>query len=227
MARRDTLGRRTASDVVFDRLHADIVSLRLLPGARLSEVDVARQFEVSRQPVREAFIRLHDLNMLRVQPQRATRVRRISEQALLNARFVRTAVEIEVLKVACERDTIAVDEAFERSLDEQQGAIDAADPARFHALDYAFHALVCRAADRAVAYETIASNKSQLDRLCLLSLTDVAEMQTIRADHAQLVDCIRHGRAPEAETLIRRHLSRVIELLGSVRTAHPDYFDDA
>jgi len=212
---------------VFDRLHADIVSLRLLPGARLSEVDVARRFEVSRQPVREAFIRLHDLDMLRVRPQRATRVRRISEQALRNARFIRTAVEIEVLKIACGRDTTASEAAFVRNLTDQQAAIDAADTARFHALDYAFHALVCEAADCAVAYETVASNKSQLDRLCLLSLTDAAEMQTILADHARLHDCIRHDRAAEAEALIRGHLSRVVDLLGSVRAVHPDYFEEA
>ena len=50
--------RRTTVDCVFERLHADIINLNLLPGAKLSEVEVARQMDVSRQPVREAFIRL-------------------------------------------------------------------------------------------------------------------------------------------------------------------------
>ena len=118
---------------MFDRLHAGTVSSRLLPGTRSSEVDVAPQ------PVPEASIRLHDLDMLQVKPQRATRVRRISEPALLDARFIRTAVE-------------------------------------------------------------------------------TAEMQGILADHERLVDCVRHDRAAEAESLVRRHLSRVIDLLGSVRT---------
>lgn len=218
--------RRTTSDDVFDRLHADIVTLKLLPGARLSEVDVARQFDVSRQPVREAFIRLHDLDLLRVQPQRATTVKRISEQSLLNARFIRTAVEVEVLRVACERDTQAFDKAFEKNLTLQLGAIEAQRTARFHRLDYDFHHLVCKAADREFAYETIAANKSQLDRLCLLSLTQQAEMIQIREDHVALYGCIREGRADDAATLVRRHLSRVINLLEVVRASHPDYFTD-
>lgn len=209
---------------MFDQLHADIVSLKLLPGARLSEVDVARQFDISRQPVREAFIRLHDLDLLRVQPQRATQVRRISKQALLNARFIRTAVEVEVLRVACERDTSASHKAFEKNLDQQRAAIEASRVARFHALDYAFHQLVCKAADREFAYETVSSNKSQLDRLCFLSLTERAEMEQIHADHEALFHCIRNGDAIEAERLIRRHLSRVINLLDAVRSSHPEYF---
>ncbi|MXW87614.1 MAG: GntR family transcriptional regulator [Boseongicola sp. SB0667_bin_21] len=49
--------RRTNADDVFDYLHGEIVSLRLLPGTRISEIEVAGQFDVSRHPVREAFIR--------------------------------------------------------------------------------------------------------------------------------------------------------------------------
>ena len=41
----------SGSKVVFDQLHDEIVSLKLLPGTKLSEVDVARRFGVSRQPV--------------------------------------------------------------------------------------------------------------------------------------------------------------------------------
>lgn len=218
------MDRRTTSEDVFDKLHADIVSLKLLPGARLSEVDVARKFDISRQPVREAFIRLHNLELLQVQPQRATQVRRISEQALLNARFIRTAVEVELLRVACNSETIAFHKSFERNLDQQLAARQANRVKRFHALDYEFHHLICKAAGCEHAFETVSTNKSQLDRLCLLSLTEQAEMAQIHADHQALYDCIRDNRADDAEELIRRHLSRVINLLSAVRKSHPDFF---
>ncbi len=218
--------RRTTSDDVFDRLHSDIVSLKLLPGARLSEVDVARQFDISRQPVREAFIRLHDLELLQVKPQRATQVRRISEQALLNARFIRTAVEIELLRIACSDDTSDYNQAFENNLDQQQAAITDNRVTHFHSLDYDFHHLICQAANREHAFETVSTSKSQLDRLCLLSLTEEAEMVQIYKDHLALYHCIRDNNGEQALELIRRHLSRVINLLNSVRASHPEYFAD-
>lgn len=218
--------RRTSSEDVFDKLHADIVSLKLTPGTRLSEVDVARQFDVSRQPVREAFIRLHDIELLRVQPQRATEVRRLSEQALRNARFIRTAVEIEVIRVACQRDTARYAQAFEKNLEDQAEAIERKRISHFHRLDYAFHRMICVAAKHEFAYETVASNKSQLDRMCLLSLTDTDEMKQIHDDHTALYNHIGAGREEHAIALVRRHLSRVIDLLDAVRSKHPSFFTD-
>ena len=72
--------RKTSSDHVFDALFDRIVSLDLLPGSKISEAEIAKSFGVSRQPVREAFMRLADLNLLLIRPQRATVVRPFSRQ---------------------------------------------------------------------------------------------------------------------------------------------------
>ena len=53
-----TRERRTSVDVVFDTLHNAIVTLEMLPGDKISEAEIAAQFSVSRQPVRDAFSRL-------------------------------------------------------------------------------------------------------------------------------------------------------------------------
>ena len=87
--------RRTTTDVVFDQLHEEIVSLEVLPGTKLSEADVARRFGVSRQPVRDAFARLENLDLLLIRPQKATEVRGFSMQRIAHARIVRLAVELD------------------------------------------------------------------------------------------------------------------------------------
>ncbi|NNF77237.1 MAG: GntR family transcriptional regulator, partial [Rhizobiales bacterium] len=60
------LARRTTVDDVFEQLHSDIVTLKLKSGTKISEVEIAGQFNVSRQPVREAFTRLGSLRLLEV-----------------------------------------------------------------------------------------------------------------------------------------------------------------
>ena len=97
----DNFQRRTTSDVVFEQLFEEISSLKLLPGAKLSETDIAQRFGVSRQPVRDAFNRLENLDLLLIRPQKATEVRGFSMQRIAHARFVRLAVELEVLRHAC------------------------------------------------------------------------------------------------------------------------------
>ena len=63
---------------VFDAIRQAIVQLKLRPGNLLSEADVARQLGVSRQPVREAFIKLAEVGLVEVKPQRGTFVMLIS-----------------------------------------------------------------------------------------------------------------------------------------------------
>ena len=93
-----TLAPRTATDQIFDVLYSAVISLQLPPGTKVSEAELAKQLDVSRQPVRDAFFRLSKLGFLSIRPQRATQVTRISEKAVLDAAFVRTAIEAECLR---------------------------------------------------------------------------------------------------------------------------------
>ncbi len=90
----------SVTEQVFEELYQRVISLELPPGAKLSEVEVARHMGVSRQPVRDAFYRLSRLGLLTIRPQRATIVAPISERDVLQARFIRTAIEQETVQVA-------------------------------------------------------------------------------------------------------------------------------
>lgn len=58
----DQNARMSVSDVVFEHLRQQVLGLSLPPGTKLSEVEVAKQMGVSRQPVRDAFYRLSKLS---------------------------------------------------------------------------------------------------------------------------------------------------------------------
>ena len=81
--------RRTSVDLVFDHLYQEINLMKLRPGAKISEAEIAGQFNVSRQPVRDAFSRLENLERVVIRPQRATEVRRFSAKAIKKSRFIR------------------------------------------------------------------------------------------------------------------------------------------
>ena len=162
-----TIEQRTTADEVFDRLHEEIVSLKLLPGTKLSEAEVACRFGVSRQPVRDAFSRLDGLDLLLVRPQRATEIRRFSIEKIANARFIRLAVEIEVVRRACAIWDTNCATDLQQNLNLQQGSLEAGRMVEFHALDYEFHKLVCELGGHPLAAETIKASKQKIDRLCM------------------------------------------------------------
>lgn len=220
------LERTTSSDVVFDELYGRITRLDLLPGTKISESEVAKSFGFSRQPVREAFSRLANLNLLLVRPQRATVVRPFSRQLISNARFVRTAVELEVVRAATmDRDT-SVDATLKANLREQAGAVAADDVDGFHELDYEFHKLLCASAKQAFAFDIIAENKAQVDRLCMLALTSKDAMGVLYLDHQSLLTAVFSGDVQTADDVLRTHLDRLTPTIAAIYTTHQAYFDD-
>jgi DNA-binding GntR family transcriptional regulator len=105
----------------------------------MSEVEVAKALGVSRQPVRDAFYRLSKLGFLSIRPQRATLVSQISSTAVLQARFVRNALEAETVRTACRVLTSEDHAALDEILEIQRKAVEAKDPVSFHGLDDQFH----------------------------------------------------------------------------------------
>ena len=221
-----TADRRTNADDVFDYLHGQIVSLKLLPGTRISEVEIAKQFKVSRQPVREAFIRLANLDLLLIRPQRATVVRRFSSDRIKRARFIRMAVECEILRRACKNATRLHLQRLERDLDSQRAAIQSKDVDRFHVLDYDFHKHLCDAAGNGLMFGTILENKTIVDRLCVLSLSEPAAMDVLLEDHAEIVAALVAKDERKVIDVITFHLSRLDDVITGIRKSHADFFED-
>jgi len=218
--------RMTTTEEVFRQLKSNIISLRLPPGTKLSEVEVAKTYNVSRQPVREAFMRLGELNLLEIRPQRATRVCKISHQTLRGTRFIRAAVEVEVVRVACTSATAEHLDLIRENLDKQRHAVDAGDAEALKALDYEFHNLICLAADRLHAFNVIAENKAHTDRACTLELADAQGMQEVLEGHTEIFDAIRDGDEERAVERTRCHLRHLDGTLSSASQNFPDYFED-
>lgn len=217
--------RRTSAAEVFETLYDDIVSLRLMPGTRMSEAEIAERCAVSRQPVRDAFLRLDGMGLLLVRPQKATEVRRFSMPEIANARFVRAAIEADVLRSALRQWSGIDSTALRENLDRQADAVRTRQAARFHELDYAFHRLLSEVSGHRLAFQTIAEMKAKVERLCRLSLEELAEMDTLLRDHAAIIAALDAGDGAALDRAIRTHLSRLDPVIDRIHRSHSEYFD--
>lgn len=218
----DLAARPSVADQVFDGLRRRILSLDLPPGAKISEVDVATQMGVSRQPVRDAFYRLSQLGFLVIRPQRATTVSLISERSVMRARFIRTAVEVETLRALVDRLTGPDLDALDALVARQRGAVEAGDRTRFHELDDQFHRELCIRAGVGFAWDLIHENKAHTDRVRLLSLTFAS--RTALDDHVAILEALRRRDTDGAVAAMRTHLGRIREIVAQIRAANHDWF---
>ena len=214
---------RTAQPQAADALRIAILTGTLPPGTKVSEQEIADAIGTSRQPVREAFLRLAGEGLLDIRPQRGTFVSKITVAEVLDARFVREAVEADLIRLACQHATAPALNGLHDLLTAQAKAPDAAG---FMALDEAFHRAIAQIAGKARAWDHLQRLKSQMDRVRFLQLQDFP-IPTLIAQHKAMVDAIATQDPDTAEAQLRAHLRLIEADLPGIQAAHPDYFTDA
>lgn len=219
--------RRTSVDDVFDTLHEQIVTLHLKPGDRISEADIAAQFGVSRQPVRDAFSRLANLDLLLIRPQRATEVRRFSMRQIEKARFIRASIEKEVLRCAAAHCDASGEARLNDALADQQAAVDAKDVEAFGRLDYQFHEILCGIGQVDYAFEVILEEKSKIDRLCMLGIEKEQRVPELLDDHRAIAEAVISHDADAAIAAGMKHLSRLDTTIERITATNANYFESA
>ena len=216
------LNRLSVADSVFEELHRQILVLELQPGTKISEADVARALGVSRQPVRDAFYRLAKLGFLSTRPQVATTISKISDQAVYQARFIRSAIEAKTVATACDKLQTEDFEALESLLEQQRKTVETRDSELFHKLDDQFHKEICERCDLAFAWDLIKENKSHMDRVRILSLTFTIDAAF--AAHGRILEAIKQRNHADAVREIEAHLNEITHILPRIRDQHPEYF---
>ncbi|WP_208986040.1 GntR family transcriptional regulator [Labrenzia sp. OB1] len=225
MQLKQTSDRRPRVDEIFDYLHNEIGSMRLKPGDRISEADIAAKFGVSRQPVRDAFSRLESLDLLLIRPQRATEVRKFSTREIEKSRFVRAAVEKEVLDLAARRCDAAGAAVLDDCIAGQRNVIAERNFEAFGNLDYAFHQALCKIAEVEFAFDVISVEKAKVDRLCTLGLARLDRMPPLLKDHETIAEAVKAHDSKAAVAAGILHLSRLDSTIDLISAEHSNYFE--
>lgn len=216
----------TVGNKVFEAMRQAIIQLQLRPGDPLSEAEMARQFGVSRQPVREAFIKLAEVGLVEIRPQRGTSVVMISRREVENARFIREAIEVAVVRKAAAEAEPRHHAILDGLIERQRLANQSGDLAEFLRLDEAFHQAISEAAKCEHAWRLLENLKAQMDRVRYLSLSDATPLETLIEQHASIADSIRRRDPDAAEAGMHRHLIEILTSLPMLAEAHAEWFSD-
>lgn len=208
---------------VYDWLRSGIVRAEFPPGSRLSESAIASRLQISRQPVREAFIRLSVDGLIDVRPQRGTYISRISIAAVLAARFIRSAVESDIVRLVAAKATPETRAELDDHIALQRQAVLENDTSRFFELDNAFHQLLAIKAGQETSWQALKATRSQLNRLRYISVRSF-DFNNLLRQHESIVTAIKAGDQEQAEKNLRTHLEEVFSDLPDLQGKFPDYF---
>jgi DNA-binding GntR family transcriptional regulator len=194
---------------IYDELTRDIVGGQLAPGAKLSEPAIARRFEASRAPVREAIRRLQELGLVTYIVNQGVRVAEPTAEEFLSLLAVREALEGVAARLAAtgmtDEERTALQTLVGRHSEEiardHHGAYLQSDP------DGDFHRRIAIGSRNPLLSELLCDQLYPRLRLCRrLHATVPGRGREAWREHLRVVDAILHRDGEMAEILMRRHV---------------------
>jgi len=201
--------------VVVPALREAIVEGVLAPGSRLSEVQVAKQLNVSRTPMREAFAQLEREGLVTVVARVGAFVRSVTLRDVAEIYTVRTALECLAVQLCAEKITMLGRAQLEDVIGEMRANVAANDPAAYvDALDR-FYSIVMTLADNRTLQATHASLMGPVRRLRRIAMARGGRMRASFEQAVKIKDAISTGDK-RVQDLMREQLRGACEAATAV-----------
>lgn len=195
----------TIADTIYSALSQQIITGALSAGEKLRQDHIAKDFETSHVPVREALLRLEAHGLAQSEPRKGMRVTALDPVEIREVIEMRVALETLALQHAIQNMTPAgVGKAEEARL-----SCDAAtDMPTWEARNRVFHRVILTPCAMPRLLHTI-------DDLHIASARHLYShwrekwVQRTDADHAAIVQAIKRRDSAPAIEILKRHIRRV------------------
>ncbi len=199
----------TLSDQVFLRIKEDIVTGVTPQGQKMGETDLAKRYDISRGPLREALQRLEAINLVTRTPHAGMRVVVLDREKMREVYQMREAMEGFATRLATQvMSEDEVDNLY-RLLDQHEASINDADGKVYFQEegDPDFHYYIFSKCGNTQLIQYLENQLYQLLRMCRHRTSRLPlRPENALYEHRAIVDAIRDRDAEFAEILMRRHV---------------------
>jgi DNA-binding GntR family transcriptional regulator len=198
----------TFSETIFSKLADDIVRGAIAPGERLEEQAIARQFGVSRTPVREALRRLCGTGLVEAAPRRGVTVVRIAVEQLTDMFDAIGELEGLCARLSAQRMTMLERRKLERVNERCRELVDADAEGDYAALNEQFHELIYQGAHNVSIAATTRGFRQRLGPFRILQFVRVGgRTQAAFREHDEIVAGILASDGERAHRAMRSHVA--------------------
>jgi DNA-binding GntR family transcriptional regulator len=208
-----------AKQVAYDYVRDLIVDTPLEEAAFITEGQIAAVLDISRTPVREAFLQLEAERFLQLMPKKGAYIPPISDTEMEEVIETRSVLEsYAVRRLIADPDAI-VDEV-RQILEEQRRSGADRDAQLFIDLDRQFHqSLVTGVGNETLAhlYESLRDRQVRMGNVAIFS--DPARFDQVLAEHNAIIDELANGDVEGVLNAVDVHLRTSLHVL--LEAKHP------
>ena len=195
-------------DAVFMSLRKAILTGKIKPGERLTEVKLGKLLGTSRTPIREAIRLLEQENLVTIIPGSGARVSRMTVSDLQDVMEVRSALEQLSAGLACER----ISEGEKKELYEAYNAFvrstQSEDSIMIADADVRFHNLILKAAKNQKLGKILDGLADNIYRYRYEFIREDGHYEDLIREHKELYEAVISGDREVAEKAARGHIAR-------------------
>ncbi len=216
------------SDEIYEDLCNKIEKLVYLPGDKISENELCRQYGVSRHIIRTVISRLKERMLLTVYPQRGTFVSLIDMKTVELILFIRESVEQEAIRLLqFEKQEVRdrMSEAMKACIERQSIAIsENIDMDAFYLLDNDFHGCLLEAVGKKDVMKIIREDYIHFRRWRNFDVVRSGRQREIIEEHTALMHALVKNETKEAHEILHMHLNTENRLRHIREKVAPEYF---
>lgn len=218
---------------IYEDICNSIITLKLLPGEKISEIESSRKYNVSRTPIRDVFKRLEDNGLLEIRSQSGTFVTKINLSNISDLVFIRNSCEFSVLKEICGKLSDENLNFLYQKL-EKQNALSKSKTfndefaASYFTLDNEFHHYLYSLASKEGVLKLLNNDQPNFQRYRFITfLRDDFELKRLDEVHKNMVLALQNNDLDSLKSIVYNHNYSGLNGIDKVIQNHPDYFDIA
>jgi DNA-binding GntR family transcriptional regulator len=200
---------RTLAETIRLQLADEIIRGFLAPGAILDETDLAKRFQVSRTPVREAIRQLAASGLVESRAHRGSVVAWPSHERLIGMFEVMAELEALCAALAAARTTPEERGALAAVHEQLRAMIQNGDPQRYHEINEAFHATIYAGAHNAYLAEITLATRLRVRPFRRAQFRNLGRLAKSHVEHDAVVTAIMRGDRTGAAEAMRCHIKTV------------------
>jgi DNA-binding GntR family transcriptional regulator len=204
---------RSAAQLAYDYVKARLLDGRFAGGTLLSENEIAQRLDVSRTPVRQAFVQLEAEGLLELYPRRGALVVPISPSEAEDVFEARMLIEQHAARRAgADGSLTALAATLRDHIADQEDAL-AEGGAGFAWSDRAFHRAIVEAGGNRLLTRQYDGLRDRHQRIAAITIArDPSRIERFVAEHREIAAAFEAGDAERAASLLADHLQGAHEL---------------
>lgn len=207
------IDRNSLPDKIADDLRERILSGEMAEGETIRQEALAKEYEVSRMPVREALKRLDSEGLVQLTTNRGASVTKHSLREIGEIFDLRILIEVDLFRRSIPAMTSADFSHCETILEEMESSYDADDVGRWGALNFKYHAALYAAADRKLTNELLQGVSLHSDRYVRMHLSVMKQREPAKKEHRDLLAMAQARDIDRGCSILSNHISRTKDQL--------------